>query len=57
MTHFDGHGNLSQVDFVVSNPPYAPGPPPPPPRLDPVTNPLFNVDETGTYTVLSGLYR
>lgn len=45
MTHFDGHGNLSQVDFVVSNPP-TPGPPPP---ADPVTN--FHVDETGTYTV------
>jgi hypothetical protein len=49
MTHFDGGGNLSQVDFVLSSP-NAPAPPGPPPT-DQVTG--FHIDETGTYTVHS----
>jgi hypothetical protein len=49
MTHFDGEGNLSQVDFVESFP--LPNPPPPPPPTDPVTG--FHTEETGTYTVFA----
>lgn len=43
MTHFDGKGGLSQVDWVMSNgvPFMAP--------TDPVTG--FHIDETGTYNV------
>jgi len=47
MTHFDGVGNLSQVDFVLSSP-NAPAPPGPPPT-DPITG--FHIEEKGTYTV------
>lgn len=47
MTHFDGEGNLSQVDFVKSSP-NAPTPPGTPPS-DPVTG--FHNDEKGTFTV------
>ncbi len=45
MTHFDGKGGLTQVDFVMANglPQAAPA--------DPVTG--FHVDESGTYTVNS----
>ncbi|MGH8218907.1 MAG: hypothetical protein ACREUT_10140 [Steroidobacteraceae bacterium] len=49
MTHFDGGGNLSQVDYVVSGQNSLPAPPPPP--ADPVTG--FHVMETGKYTVYS----
>jgi hypothetical protein len=49
MTHFDGDGHLSQVDFVLSSP-SAPMPvPPPTPPTDPV--PGFPDMEMGTYTV------
>ena len=49
MTHFDGDGHLSQVDFVLSSP-SAPMPvPPPTPPTDPVTG--FHDMEMGTYTV------
>jgi hypothetical protein len=50
MTHFDGEGHLSQVDFVLSSPD-APMPmtPPPPPPTDPTTG--FHNMEMGTYTV------
>ena len=47
MTHFDGMGNLSQVDYVLSSPNAAP--PPGVPPTDRVTG--FHTDETGTYTV------
>ncbi|MBV9267333.1 MAG: hypothetical protein JO061_14270 [Acidobacteriaceae bacterium] len=45
MTHFDGRGGLTQVDFVIANgiPQKAPA--------DPVTG--FHIDEWGTYTVNS----
>jgi hypothetical protein len=43
MTHFDGAGKLTQVDFVVSNGSPLPGP------TDPVTG--FHIFETGTYQV------
>lgn len=49
MTHFDGAGNLTQVDFVLSSP-NAPQPPGVPPA-DPVTG--FHTEEKGTYTVYS----
>jgi len=49
MTHFDGVGGLSQVDFVVSGHNNLPAPPPPP--TDPVTG--FHTMETGKYTVNS----
>lgn len=45
MTHFDGAGNLTQVDFVMSNGTPLPGP------TDPVTG--FHVGEKGTYRVNS----
>lgn len=45
MTHFDGKGGLTQVDFVMAN-----GIPQPDPA-DPVTG--FHIDEWGTYTVNS----
>lgn len=53
MTHFDGTGGLSQVDYVLSGYNNLPKPPAgsPPPPSDPVTG--FNTDETGTYTVHS----
>lgn len=50
MTHFDGEGHLSQVDFVLASPNAPmPVPPPPPPSMDPLTG--FHDMETGTYTV------
>jgi hypothetical protein len=48
MTHFDGQGNLSQVDFVLSSP-NAPAPP----GMPPTNANGFHSDETGTYTVYS----
>lgn len=45
MTHFDGAGNLTQVDFVMSNGAPLAGP------ADPVTG--FHIAETGTYKVNS----
>jgi hypothetical protein len=47
MTHFDGNGNLSQVDLVLSDP-NAP-PPPGVPPTDMSTG--FHTDEKGTYSV------
>ncbi len=47
MTNFDGEGNLSQVDFVLSSP-NAPAPPGTSP-VDSVTG--FHTEEKGTYTV------
>ncbi len=49
MTHFDGIGGLSQVDFVMSGHNNLPTPPAPP--SDPVTG--FHTMETGTYQVYS----
>jgi hypothetical protein len=49
MTHFDGQGNLSQLDFVLSSP-NAPAPPGVSPA-DPVTG--FHTEEKGAYTVHS----
>jgi hypothetical protein len=49
MTNFDGEGNLSQVDFVLSSP-NAPAPPGTSP-VDSVTG--FHTEEKGTYTVHS----
>ncbi|GAP67529.1 hypothetical protein MBSD_n2856 [Mizugakiibacter sediminis] len=43
MTHFDGYGHLSQVDFVMANGTPLPG------AADTVTG--FHINETGTYTV------
>jgi hypothetical protein len=50
MTHFDGKGGLTQVDFVLSSP-NAPTPPGGPAPTDPVTD--FHSEEKGTYTVHS----
>jgi hypothetical protein len=50
MTHFDGKGGLTQVDFVLSSP-NAPKPAGGPPPIDPATG--FQTDEKGTYTVNS----
>jgi len=50
MTHFDGTGGLSQVDYVLSGYNNLPKPPAAPPS-DPVTG--FHTDETGTYMVYS----
>lgn len=50
MTHFDGTGNLSQVDFVLSSP-NAVAPPGFSLPTDPVTG--FHVQEKGTYVVYS----
>jgi hypothetical protein len=49
MTHFDGAGNLTQVDFVLSSPNAAP--PPGPVPTDAVTG--FHTEEHGTYKVHS----
>ncbi|MGH9642295.1 MAG: hypothetical protein ACRD3Q_07695 [Terriglobales bacterium] len=49
MTHFDGNGGLSQVDYVVAGQNNLPTPPPPP--GDPVTG--FHTMEMGKYTVYS----
>lgn len=43
MTHFDGEGNLTQVDFVMVNGVPSPGPP------DPLTG--FHISESGWYRV------
>jgi hypothetical protein len=48
MTHFDGKGGLSQVDFVLSSP-NAPAPP----GMPPTNGNGFHSDEDGTYTVNS----
>jgi hypothetical protein len=45
MTHFDGHGNLTQVDFIMSNGSPTAGP------TDPVTG--FHIGETGSYSVFA----
>lgn len=45
MTHFDGEGNLTQVDYVMSNGVATAAP------ADPVTG--FHIDETGTYKIHS----
>ena len=50
MTHFDGAGNLSQVDLVLSSP-NAVAPPGFTLPTDPVTG--FHTREKGTYTVYS----
>ena len=50
MTHFDGAGNLSQVDFVLSSP-NAVAPPGFSLPTDAVTG--FNIQEKGAYTVYS----
>jgi hypothetical protein len=47
MTYFDGEGNLTQEDFVLSSP-NAPAPPSPP-ATDPVTG--FHNGEKGSYKV------
>jgi len=47
MTHFDGAGNFTQVDFVLSSPNAAP--PPGSAPVDPITG--FHTQETGTYAV------
>jgi hypothetical protein len=49
MTHFDGVGNLTQVDYVLSSP-NAPAPPGAAPT-DAVTG--FHTEESGKYTVNS----
>lgn len=46
MTHFDGNGGLTQVDFVLSSPNAAP-----PPGMAPTDSTGFHTDETGTYLV------
>src|SRR5271167_3716954 len=53
MTHFDGTGGLSQVDYVLSGYNNLPKPPAgsPAPPSDPVTG--FNTDEKGTYKLYS----
>ncbi len=48
LTHFDGKGGLTQVDFVLSSP-NAPTPAGGPPPTDSVTG--FHDQETGKYTV------
>jgi len=48
MTHFDGAGYLTQVDFVLSSP-NAPAPPPGLPPTDSTTK--FHTEEKGSYTV------
>jgi len=45
MTHFDGKGNLTQVDFIMGNGVPSPGP------TDPLTG--FHTGETGTYEIFS----
>lgn len=50
MTHFDGFGNLSQVDFVLSSP-NALAPPGFSLPTDPVTG--FHTEEKGSYTLHS----
>lgn len=51
MTHFDGNGKLTQVDFVMGNgvPPAHQLPPPDPKDIDPTTG--FSIGEWGTYEV------
>jgi hypothetical protein len=49
LTHFDGTGKFTQVDFVLASPPPAGAPKPPTGPTDPVSG--FGIDESGTYTV------
>jgi hypothetical protein len=49
LTHFDGNGNFTQVDYVLSSPPPAGSPIPPVGPTDSTTG--FHNDESGTYTV------
>lgn len=53
MTHFDGKGNLKQVDFVMGNglTPSEQTPPPDPADSDPTTH--FSTGEWGNYQVFS----
>ena len=46
MTHFDGEGNLTQIDYVLSDPSA-----PPPPGVPPLDALKFQTNETGTYSV------
>ena len=46
MTHFNGEGKLTQIDFVLSDPMA-----PPPPGVPPLDELKFQIDETGTYSV------
>ncbi len=49
MTHFDGHGGVTQVDFVMQYPDMSGNSSPVPGMPDPATQ--FNTGETGSYTV------
>jgi hypothetical protein len=49
MTHFDGHGGVTQVDFVMQYPDMSGNSSPVPGTPDPATQ--FNTGETGSYTV------
>jgi hypothetical protein len=49
LTHFEGNGKFTQVDFVLASPLPAGAPPPAKGPTDSVSG--FNTDETGTYTV------
>jgi len=51
MTHFDGNGYLTQVDFVINTPPSGVSAPVPSPDIDSTTK--FHVNEAGMYTVNS----
>lgn len=46
MTHFDGAGGLTQIDFVLSDPTA-----PPPPGAPPLDALKFQTNETGRYSV------
>jgi len=46
IVHFDGKGNFTQEDLVLSSPNA-----PPPPGVGPTNAEGFNIDEKGTYTV------
>ena len=51
MSHFDGAGNLTQVDFIITTPPSGVSGPVPSPDIDSTTK--FHVNEAGTYMVNS----